>query len=385
MTMAEISIYAYPGVDISVSPLIENTSSQLRQEYEGEQALFMSQTSQVQQFLENQAHLIADALVDQLPRVRFYLPDIITFQMPQAVADVLPVPNSMHRQQVNGRSNLLAHLNLEMSLRKRLSELERSSDRAVAISAQLIRYATSLYLVHTVLPTGHAVNDITDRGEDVPSIPANGLPQTRSTMKDAFSLTMQSEGDVQANRRDPDVPSTQAAELFYLPQWLAFNEQGNLLVNSIQEAEAHIASMQRFLKILQTAVTLAPYIVADETYQQKRYGMLGQFVNQGRLLASYQTKMIIQALQRRAASHQLNRGLSVSIPYLDDQELTFKELKLNIIPPGRILFVPAFVVLAVREEQARVSQNMRLSSSTRKHLLNELNALEQSFTTITDE
>ena len=37
---------------------------------------------------------------------------------------------------------------------------------------------------------------------------------------------------------------------------------------------------------------------------------------------------------------------------------TIKMLKLKIIPPGRIMFVPAFVVLAVRAEQTRVFQRL---------------------------
>ena len=51
--------------------------------------------------------------------------------------------------------------------------------------------------------------------------------------------------------------------------------------------------MQRFLCVLHAAVSLAPYIVADEEYQRKRYGMLGQLVNQGRALARYETREII--------------------------------------------------------------------------------------------
>jgi hypothetical protein len=383
--MAEISIYAYPEVDILVPPIAVNTSSQLRQEYEGNQALFMSQTSPVQQFLENQAHNIADALVNQLPRLRFYLPDTITSQAPHDVAATLTVPNNMRQQKVNGRSNPLAKINLETSLNRRLFELERSSNRAIGMSAQLIRHAIALYLVHNVLPTGHIVNYIASEGEDIPSIPMADKRQTQSAIAAASDSTGQAGGNAQESRGGLHVPYVQGAQHFYIPQWVAFNEQGDLLVNSIQQAEANIASMQRFLRILQTAIALAPYFVADETYQQKRYGMLCQFVNQGRLLASYHTKQIIQTIQRFSATHRLNRGLSLSIPYLDDQELSIKMLKLKIIPPGRIMFVPAFVVLAVRSEQTRVSQDMRLSSSTRKHLLDELSALEQSFVTTTQE
>ena len=44
-----------------------------------------------------------------------------------------------------------------------------------------------------------------------------------------------------------------------------------------------------------------------------------------------------------------------------------------------IMFVPAFVVHAAREEQAKVAQDTRLSPSTRKYLLAELKKLELAF------
>jgi hypothetical protein len=154
-----------------------------------------------------------------------------------------------------------------------------------------------------------------------------------------------------------------------------------LLVNSNSEAEAHVASMQRFLTILHQAVGLAPCIFADPEYQRKRYGMLGQLINQGRALAHYQNGEIIQTIKRRAATHDLNRGLSLSLPYFDDQALEMKLNYFEVIPAGRIMFVPAFVVRAAREEQVKVAQDTRLSHSTRFHLLTELKALEQAFET----
>jgi hypothetical protein len=137
--------------------------------------------------------------------------------------------------------------------------------------------------------------------------------------------------------------------------------------------------MQMYLSILHGAVSLAPYIVADPTYQQKRYGMLGQLVNQGRALAEYETMEMIQTIQRRAAAHDLNRGLSLSLPYFDDQDLQLRTHDFEVIPAGRIMFVPAFVVRAARQQQAMVAQDTRLSLSTRKYLLAELETLEKAF------
>jgi hypothetical protein len=52
---------------------------------------------------------------------------------------------------------------------------------------------------------------------------------------------------------------------------------------------------------------------------------------------------------------------------------------IDIVPAGRIMFVPAFIVLAMRREYARIIQDTRLNSSTRKHLLSLLAMLEKAF------
>jgi hypothetical protein len=154
-----------------------------------------------------------------------------------------------------------------------------------------------------------------------------------------------------------------------------------LLAKSVADAEANIASMQQFLTVLHTAVNLAAYFISDEDYQRKRYGMLGQLVNQGRALAMFQTRDIIQIVQHRAAAQDLNRGLSLSLPYFDDQALVLKVYPFEVIPAGRIMFVPAFVVRAAREEAVKVAQDTRISHSTRNHILKELAVLAEAFDT----
>ena len=69
------------------------------------------------------------------------------------------------------------------------------------------------------------------------------------------------------------------------------------------------------------------------------------------------------------------------MPYFDDQALKLKVYPFVVIPAGRIMFVPAFVVRAVRDEAVKVAQDTRLSPSTRKHLLAELTLLEENFDT----
>jgi hypothetical protein len=71
--------------------------------------------------------------------------------------------------------------------------------------------------------------------------------------------------------------------------------------------------------------------------------------------------------------------LSLDLPYFDDQSLEIKIHHFVIIPAGRIMFVPAFVVRAAIEEQAKVAQDTRFSQSTRKHLLAELQMLGNAF------
>ena len=160
---------------------------------------------------------------------------------------------------------------------------------------------------------------------------------------------------------------------------MAFDEQGKLLVNTIDEARAYIAAMQAYLAILRAAASLAPYILADAEYQQIRYGIMGQLVNQGRALARFETAEIIRCIQRRVNNQSLNRGLSVSLPYFDDRDMELKNLDFKVIPAGKVLFVPAFLVLAVSAEEIQVAHNNWMSASTRQHLLDELRSLKKAF------
>jgi hypothetical protein len=104
-----------------------------------------------------------------------------------------------------------------------------------------------------------------------------------------------------------------------------------------------------------------------------------RLIDMGRALARYQTLEIIDTIKRRAAANQLNRGLSISLPFFDDQALAMKVHCFQVIPKGRVMFVPAFVVLAVHRERARVMRNTRLNDSTRHYLLSELTLLEEAF------
>jgi hypothetical protein len=168
-------------------------------------------------------------------------------------------------------------------------------------------------------------------------------------------------------------------EPFFVPEWMAFDVHDRLLVEAPAQAESYLALLQDSLAALRAAISLAPYMVVDGVYQIKRAGLLQQLGDQGRALARYQTREIVAVLQRRTAAGQLNRGLKVSLPYYDDQALQLTLRTFEIIPAGRIMYVPALGVRAVQDEQAKVAQDTRLSSVTRDHLLEELEMLKRAF------
>jgi hypothetical protein len=350
----------------------------LRQAYQAQQALLNAQPALTQRFLEAQARKLAEAVAqpERTAQVRFTLPDKVVVDA--ATADSQPVPTEFREQLAGGLMDRLTRSDLSVALRQRLTELDQSPNRAIAVSAGLLRHATALHLVRAMLPSGRSVTYVAAEGEEIPTLPVDD-PREPASAITATTDAIAEEPTEGAGRGELLVPYVPAARRFYLPQWVAFDNQNHLLVNSVEEAEAHVASMQRFLTLLHASVALAPYMVADEVYQQKRYGMLGQLVNQGRALAHYRTLEIINEIKRRAAAQDLNRGLSLSLPYFDDQTLEIKQRQIEIIPAGRIMFVPAFVVRAVREEQAKVAQDTRLSASTRKPLLGELELLEAAF------
>jgi hypothetical protein len=358
-----------------------SSQSQLRQDYEIHQALLNAQAILVQRFLQLQAQQIADALMQHLPQVRFTLPDQVVD--PAQSGPPLVVPNDQRGQSVGGAFARLRRVDLRMALRERLAELEQSGQPAIVLSSTLVRHSTAIHMVYNLLPAGRSVTYVAVDGEEIPTIPVKDQLDPESAIT-AVTDAIAEEGRSETGRGELQVPYVPAARSFYLPQWVAFDDEDKLLVGSVKEAEAHLASMERYVDLLHLAIGLAPYLVADSVYQEKRYGMLGQMINQGRALARYQTRQIIKTIQQRASANDLNRGLRLTLPFFDDQDLKMKTHPIEVIPAGRIMFVPAFVVRAAREEQAKVAQDTRLNSSTRKHLLDEICMLETAFESVTD-
>ena len=351
----------------------EIPASHLRRTYEAQRALFQAQPQAVQRFLDSQAGQLAEALVRDSSQVRFNLPDKVYYD---AIGrnEAVAIPVDQREQRIGGIAYWMRHTSLQVALSQRLTTLELSPDQGVATSAALIRYTTASAMVRNLLPSGRCVRYQSRPGEEIPNQPVVDLvdaePHPIATGKNA---------PVDQGENELSVPYVPEARRFFLPQWVAFDDRGQLLVNTIHEARAHIASMQEFLGVLRAAASLAPYILADAEYQQKRYGIMGQLVNQGRLLARYETNEIIDSIQRRVKNKNLNRGLSLSLPYFDDQDLRIAMHDFEIIPAGRIMFTEALVVRAARQEQVKVAQDTRLSPSTRRHLLEELHNLEQAF------
>jgi hypothetical protein len=352
----------------------------LRQEYEQAAQLFSVQPALTQRFIEAQSLLLAEAILQRAPQIRFMLPaQVVALENGRLP---LTVPAAYRAQTIGGSKILdrLAHIDGHRLLRQRLSELEHDPQREVALSATLLRYATVTYMVHIMLPAGRSVMYEAVDGEEIPTRPQAAGPRSALTATtDVVTTTIVEDGAPPQERGELQVPYAEAARKFYLPQWVALDEQDRLLVSTLSEAEAHLASMQQYMEVLNLARALASYIVVDAQYQQKRYGMLGQLINQGRALARYEMTGIIEEIQTRAARHDLNRGLSLSVPYFDDQALTLRQIEFEVIPAGRVMFVPAFVVKSAREEQAKVCDDTRLNASTRQHVLQQLKRLERAF------
>ncbi len=362
---------SYPGLE-------DSAVSQLRKEYTSYQELLQAQPQLVQRFLDTQASSIAEAIIQGLPQVKFTLPDRVVTQH-ELESKVAIIPTEVREQLVGGLMDRLTRTDLRTALRLRLGELEQSSNRGVSTSAGLLRHSIAHHMIYNMLPAGRTVKYYAAEGEEIPTIPERNVLEPASALTASTDAIGTDEVKDEVGRGELLVPYVEAARRFFLPQWVAFDDGGQILVGNVSEADADIASMQRYLAVLHAAVGLAPYMVADEDYQRKRYGILGQLVNQGRALAYYEVQEIIKTIHKRASAHDLNRGLSLSLPYFNDQTLVMENYNFEVIPAGRIMFVPAFVVRAAREQEAKIAQDTRLSQSTRKHLLTELHALDEAF------
>ncbi|HEX9029667.1 MAG TPA: hypothetical protein VF823_10880, partial [Anaerolineales bacterium] len=242
--MADSTLQANPGQRASSSAPVDHLYRQQQEEYESHQALLNAQSPLVQRFLEAQARFIATAIVQNQSQVRFTLPDRVTG--PAERDKVVSIPPDCREQSVGSLIDRLTRTDLRTALRQRLSELEQSTKRGVALGASLTRHATVLYMVRSMLPSGRSVTYTAVDGEEIPTIPAGDLMEPGSAITATTDAIAEEQGG-ESGRGELLVPYVPAARRFYLPQWVAFDDEGHLLVNSANEAEAHLASMQRFL------------------------------------------------------------------------------------------------------------------------------------------
>lgn len=359
--------------------LAGSTISQLRQEYQTQQKMFSQQPVYIQQQLESQAALLTDALVSHAKHARYELPEAVFNPNTNRGAQIIQVPGQIRRQVLGGLINRWFHFDLQAALDEQLTRLEHAADPAITVTASLLRYSLVMHMVHQYLPDGKSVQYSVEEGDEIPCNPIYELVEPQSGFHGAMDAAVrQTEGLTETNQGSEKL-SEYASQGFFLPEWVVIDDQQHLLAGDLQEANAKFDAMQQYLSVLNAAVELAPYMVVDEVYQGKRYGIVGQLVNQGRALANYQVELLCETIKQRSAAHKLDRGLSLSIPYFNDQILKMETYRLDVIPVGWVMFVPAFVVLSVRAQAEKVAQDTRLSQSTRRNLLNELCILERAF------
>lgn len=311
------------------------------------QEQYESQPDDTKQILESQSRTLVQFIKSSSKHITFFLPDHVRSKQRNTL---LTVPKESREQKVGGWLDHFLGSPIVL-LRNHLDEMEASPNEAISVSAGLIRHASGMYLIYHGLPSGKDVSYAPLAGEEIPTIP----PKNAGVKG-------------YANR-------------FFMPDWIALNSSDELIVPTSKDAQKMLAQMQDYFATLHLAVRLAPYLVTDREYQRRRIGILGQLINQGRALAWYQTRVVINLIRQRAELNSLNRGLSISLPYFDDQELKLKTREFQITPPGRIMFIFNFVALACRNEQGKVVLDTRLNSSTRNHLLGELRLIENAFET----
>jgi hypothetical protein len=229
---------ANPNLPAATLPSASSDANNpLRREFAVQKALFDMQPPMVIRHLESQARVLAEALLQRASQVSFKLPDRVVLD---ASGQITPVPGAFLDQMAGGLLSSLTRTDIRADIRHRLSELEGSTEPGLAAAAGLLRYATAIHMVHSMLPAGRSVIYRVDEGEEIPSIPVTGEKEAASAITAVSDAIAEEETQSTAEagaRGDLIVPYVPAARRFYLPQWVAFDDQGHLLVKSSQEAE----------------------------------------------------------------------------------------------------------------------------------------------------
>jgi hypothetical protein len=322
-------LYLWQGVDAAPDASTDPSLFQLREERILARTLFQNQPEETRRFLQQQAASIAEALLECKSGLNFALPEFISLPEYRA-GEYRPVevPADFRRQSVAGLLGRFPLKDLRSVFRQRLSRLEESMYPAVAAGAGILRYAVARHIVQ-------------DR-----------IPQTPD----------------EEIRNEIDAARPLVGTI----------DDGEDRV-ALETIEQKVNEHRRSIETLHQALSLAPYIYTDEEYQEKRAGILSRLIPLGYQLSNLYLRRIIDKINCRAAANDLNRGLWLSLPYFDDRALEMQLYEFEVIPPGRTMFVPAFVALAAVREQVKIEQNDALSPSTRMHLLEEIKSLERAF------
>jgi hypothetical protein len=349
--------------------------SQLVRDYELQNRLWSAQSAATQEFLDRQAGEIAAALHGIGGRLRFQLPELVVLDGGENV--ILPQA-SRRPDRFGGLRAFFARTAKLESLVRTLDRLEQGLNPAHAACATLLRHATARHLLYDLVLEEQAAVRPADDGDD-----PSALRVERSRILAPAMASVGGPVDALASQG----PSRTGFRVRYeaasprrtLPERAAFDQDGRPLAGSVQEAERLIGSLQQALGWLAEAVAISPSVAADPTYQRKRAVLRGQLIEQGRALGIHYAGEIAVKIRRRAEAGSLDRGLRLSLPYFDDDEMALKLHEMEVIPGGRIVFLPAFVVRAVQQERLRVSRSLRITPSTRQHLLSLLAIIEAAF------
>jgi hypothetical protein len=331
------SLYHWQPIDHPAELAADPSFRQLQEARLQEGASFQIQSGETQRFLVDEAVRIGAVLTAPMGAIRFQLPQtVLRYGERRAEKYALEIPDTFRQQIVAGFLNRLPVKDSRSAFRIRLSRLENSGYTAVRVGAGLLRFAVVRHIVHDLVSE--------DRVPASPAQPESSLPAADAAVDGEAALRKGAQEDV-----------------------------------FVKNNEAAILRLRSGMSLLQLAVSLAPYMYADEEYQHKWNILLSRLVAQGHVLALHHVRTIVSKIRRRAGANALNRGLWVSLPYFNDRTLEMDLYEFEVIPPGRMLFVPAFVTLAAVREQEKIEQQDSLNPSTRIHLLAELKSLEQAF------
>lgn len=307
---------------------------------EGEQKwmLWRNQTKDIQQHFVDQAERILRAIQENVSSFEFLLPEKVVLVDPFTHTYREETIPTRYRRQIIGRRLLRRSSSTLSNVLQRLSDLQSSSRLSLSLSANILRYwIARLWL--------------------------NQIPEGKPLPGSEGELSSHSEVKIQ----------------HCFPQWQLINSKGEPLFSAREEAEHRIQAIEATLQSLLSAMALDPDIVEEEAFRSRYTALLAQWVEQGRAYSEYLTKVIVSTIRQRENQHTLNRGLTISLPYFDDQRLEIRYLDLEIVPAGRIAFEEVFLLQAVQKAKQFVFNDSKLSPTTRQHILAELAFLENSF------